>query len=81
MLWWLVRYDLRMLPAYVATGSLLGVLTRAIQIGTPDAWLLFAVQAAVAAAMAWIVTRYIDRALVVPDPLPTGTTGASPTSE
>ena len=80
VLWWLMRYDLRMLPAYIATGSLLASLARAAQIGTAQAWTLYAVQAVVTVAMAWVVTRYIDRPLVVAEPLRTGTTGASPTA-
>jgi len=80
VLWWLARYDLRMLPAYFVAAALLGSIVRTVQIGTAEAWLLLAVQALAAILMTWLATRYIDRPLVVPDPLPTGATAASPTS-
>jgi hypothetical protein len=78
VLWWLVRYDLRMLPAYIVASALIGTLVRVVQVGTAQAWMLFALQAAVAIAMAWIVTRYIDRPLAAADPLPTGAMAAPP---
>jgi hypothetical protein len=80
VLWWLVRYDLRMLPAYTVTGMLLALVVRGFQTGTAEAWLLVGLQGVVAVAMTVVATRYIDRPLVVADPLPTGATGASPTS-
>jgi hypothetical protein len=73
VLWWVLRYDLRMLPAYVATGAIAAALMRASQAGTAHAWALFAINAAVTVAMAWLVTRYIER------PLPVAT-ASSPTA-
>jgi peptidoglycan/LPS O-acetylase OafA/YrhL len=67
-----------MLPAYIVASALIGTLVRVVQVGTAQAWMLFALQAAVAIAMAWIVTRYIDRPLAAADPLPTGAMAAPP---
>jgi hypothetical protein len=80
VLWWLIRYDVRMIPAYVATGSILTALVRTIQVGTTDAWIGFALNAAATAGVAWLVTRYIAQPLPAPaaDALPV--TAASPTS-
>jgi uncharacterized membrane protein (UPF0182 family) len=71
VLWWLLRYDLRMLPAYVVTGALFSAVVRAVQMNTGQGFVLLAIQAAVAVLVAWAATRYIARPLVVPDPLPT----------
>jgi membrane protease YdiL (CAAX protease family) len=63
VLWWVLRYDLRMLPAYVATGAIATAFTRAFQTATPQGWTVFAIAALATVAMAWLVTRYIDRPL------------------
>jgi len=72
VLWWLLRYDLRMVPAFVATEAILGATLRAIQVGTPTAFAALALDVAATIAMAWIATRYIAQPLRVADPLPTG---------
>jgi hypothetical protein len=66
VLWWLLRYDFRMLPAYVATGAIAAALLHAVQAATPQAWIVFALNAVATIAMAWLVTRYIDRPLATP---------------
>src|SRR5947207_15351037 len=59
VLWLLLRFDPTTVPAYVATGAALTVLLRAIQVGTPLAYLTGAAAIAATVAMAWLVTRYI----------------------
>ena len=63
VLWWLVRYDLRMVPAYLATGAIVSGATRAAQAATVEGWIAFGLNAAVTAVMAWLVVRYLDRPL------------------
>ena len=70
VLWWVLRYDMRMVPPYLATGTILAAAARAAQAGTTDAWMAFAVQAIVTAAMAALVVRYIGRPLPVGAPVP-----------
>jgi len=70
VLWWVLRYDMRMVPPYLATGTILAAAARAAQAGTTDAWMAFAVQAIVTAAMAVLVVRYIGRPLPVGAPVP-----------
>jgi Type II CAAX prenyl endopeptidase Rce1-like len=65
LLWQIIRYDLRAIPAFLATETLLEAARNAALDGTPGAWGLFALGAAVTVAVAWAVTRYIAR------PLPT----------
>jgi hypothetical protein len=65
VLWWLLRYDVRMVPPYLATGAILAGAARAAQAGTSEGWAAFAVNALVTVAMAWLVVRYIDRPLPV----------------
>jgi len=67
ILWLLQRFDPTIVPAYVATGAVLTVLLRAIQVGTPLAYLTGAAAIAATVAMAWLVTRYI-RAPLSPAP-------------
>ncbi len=61
LLWWVLRYDLRAIPAFLATGTLLEAARSAALEGTSSAWFLFAVGAVVTAAVVWAVTRYIAR--------------------
>jgi hypothetical protein len=77
VLWWLLRYDLTMVPAYVVTGAIALSLQRAAQMHTPEAWVLLALQAVVAVAMAFVATRYLARRLAVADPLPTAPSSTS----
>jgi hypothetical protein len=65
LLWWVLRYDLTTIPAFLATGTLLETARHAALAGTNDAWALFAVGAAVTVAVAWAVTRYIARPLPI----------------
>jgi hypothetical protein len=57
----LLRFDYRAVPAYVAASVTLAALTTAAQKGGTDAWINSAVTVAVAAVSAWLVTRYLDR--------------------
>jgi len=57
----LLRFDYRAVPAYVAASVTLAALTTAAQKGSTDAWINSAVTVAVAAVSAWLVTRYLDR--------------------
>jgi hypothetical protein len=61
LIWHVLRRDLRTIPAYVATVAVLVGASRAALAGTSVAWLLFAVSAAVAVAVAWALTHYIAR--------------------
>jgi len=61
LLWWVLRYDLTTIPAFLATGMLLDAARNAALDGTAGAWALFAAGAAVTVAVAWAVTRYIAR--------------------
>ncbi|MFO1414989.1 MAG: CPBP family intramembrane glutamic endopeptidase [Burkholderiales bacterium] len=55
--WLVLRYDLRSVPAFVATGQVLGAAKNAALLGTATGWLGFAMTAAVVVALAWFVTR------------------------
>ena len=77
VLWWLLRYDLTMAPAYVVTGALAASVQRALQMGSAEGFALVALQAIVAIAMAIAATRYVARRLAVPDPLPTAPSSTS----
>ena len=59
ILWLLLRFDPTIVPAYVATGPVLTMLQRAIQIGTPLAYLTAAAAIAATILMTWVVIRYI----------------------
>ena len=72
LLWWVLRYDLRAIPAFLATGMLLEAARNAALEGSSGAWTLFAAGALVTVAVAWVVTRYIAR------PLPISATVGSP---
>jgi hypothetical protein len=65
LLWWVLRYDLRTIPAFLATGTLLEGAREAALAQTNGAWMLFVAGAVVTVAVAWAATRYISR------PLPT----------
>jgi hypothetical protein len=66
LLWWVLRYDLTTIPAFLATGTLLDAARNAALEATDGAWTLFAVGAVVTVAVTWAATRYIAK------PLPTG---------
>ena len=63
LLWWVLRYDLRAIPAFLATGTLLDAARNAALEATAGAWTLFGVGAVVTVAVAWAVIRYISRPL------------------
>ena len=63
LLWWVLRYDLTTIPAFLATGTLLETARQAALSEMPGAWVLFAVGAAVTVVVAWAITRYIARPL------------------
>jgi len=82
VLWWLIRYDARMIPVYVATTVIAGAVVRAVQVGTLQAWVALAANACAAAVAAWLVVRYIDRPLApaaAPPPAPTPDAAAAAT--
>ena len=58
----LLRFDYRAVPAYLAADVVLQAAETAAQKGAPAAWLCFAVAAAAAVASAWAVTRFLERA-------------------
>ena len=51
--WLLLRYDLRTVPAFVATGIILEAVLDAIRAGTPAGWLACATTSLVAGVLAW----------------------------
>lgn len=57
----LLRFAYRAVPAFLAADIVLQAGQTAAQKGTPVAWASFAVLVAVAAASAWAVTRYLER--------------------
>jgi Ca2+/Na+ antiporter len=58
---WLLRYDARVLPAYVAATAIIGAATETARTGLAIAWLWFALSAAVTVLIAIAVTRWIAR--------------------
>jgi hypothetical protein len=68
VLWWLIRYDVRIVPAYAVTGLVLQALVHAFQSAIPAAALWFVAHAAVAVLAAWLWTRYLGRPMPAPAP-------------
>jgi hypothetical protein len=62
----LLRFDYRAVPAFCATGVVLGFAETAAPAATAGDWLHVAVVAAVAAAVAWAATAYLARAGAAP---------------
>jgi hypothetical protein len=60
----LLRYDCRAVPAYMATGVVMEFVESALQKGTASAVADAAIVVAVAALTVWCVTRYLERAHV-----------------
>jgi hypothetical protein len=54
--WLVLRYDLRTVPAFVATGIVLDALHDAIVDATPAGWLAFAITTAITLVLAWRAT-------------------------
>ncbi|MFO1314132.1 MAG: type II CAAX endopeptidase family protein [Burkholderiales bacterium] len=59
MAWLVLRFDLRTVPAFVATGIVLEAAKTATLAGTATAWGIVALAAAVTVALAWAATRYV----------------------
>jgi hypothetical protein len=57
--WLVLRYDLRTVPAFVATGLFLEGIRSAAVSGTAAAWMLLVPAVVVMIALAWLVTRYV----------------------
>ncbi len=57
----LLRYDARAVPAFLAAGAVLQAVAGAAQKSGSSAWLHAALTAAVAIAAAWLATRYLER--------------------
>ncbi len=76
ILLWLFRYDPRTLTAFLATGSVLGIVAAGVQRATPAGWLYAVLAAAVVVALAVVVHRWISRPLAAAEVA----TSASPTS-
>ncbi len=61
--WLVLRFDLRAVPAFVATGMVMDHARSAILDGTGPAWALFALATAVTVVVAWAAMRYVARPL------------------
>lgn len=61
--WLVLRYDLRSIPAFVATGQILAAAKGAALTATTTGWTAFAIGTVVSIALAWLATR-----AVVPSP-------------
>jgi hypothetical protein len=59
--WLVLRYDLRSVPAFVATGLVLEGAKAAAVAATAAAWMWFALASAVLVALAWVATRELTR--------------------
>jgi hypothetical protein len=87
ILWLLLRFDPTIVPAYVATGPVLTMLHRALQIGTPLAYLTAAAAIVAIIAMTWLVTLYLRVPLATiqrtqpPAPLPGAAAALPPDGE
>ena len=77
----LLRFDYALLPAYMATGAALGFVENALRKGDRVALGYAAVAIAVAALVAWGLTRYLDRARALPSPASAPAPGAPPPVE
>jgi len=61
----LLRFDLRTVPAYLAAAFVLQAIEEAVQKGTALGWIACALTTAAAIVSAWFVTRYLERTRVV----------------
>ena len=57
----LLRFDYRAVPAYFAAGVVLQAVEAAVQKGGPAGWVHAALLSAAAIGAAWVVTRYLDQ--------------------
>jgi hypothetical protein len=55
----LVRFDLRVVPALIGTYAAASALTDAMEKGTAQGWILAAVSLALTLAISWVATRYL----------------------
>ena len=60
----LLRFDYRAVPAFLAADIVLQAAETAALKATPVAWAYFAVTAAAAVASAWMVTRFLERSRI-----------------
>jgi Type II CAAX prenyl endopeptidase Rce1-like len=63
---YVLRYDLRSIPAFLATATLLNAAGSAALWDTRNAWLLFAASAAMTVTVTVVLTRYIARTSTLP---------------
>ncbi len=63
MAWLVLRYDLRTVPAFVATGIVLEAVKSGALAGTAGGWVLSAVAVVPTVLIAWAATRYVARPL------------------
>ena len=56
----LLRFDFRTVPAYVAAGAVLRAVAHAAQQPTAATWVQAAILSSVAIAMAWAAIRYLE---------------------
>ena len=61
--WLLLRYDLRAVPAFVATGIILDGIKSASLAGTPMTWVALALAGTVLVVLALAATRYLSKPL------------------
>jgi hypothetical protein len=54
-----LRFDLRVVPAVIAVYVVAEGVVEAIRKGTPQAWLLYAVAAVLTLVISWVATRYL----------------------
>jgi hypothetical protein len=54
-----VRFDLRVVPALIATYATVAIVADAMQKSTAQAWMLAAVGATLTLAISWVATRYL----------------------
>jgi hypothetical protein len=80
VLWLLLRYDARLVPVYLATGVVLSTAARAVQEGTPTAYLLAGIAATATIAVAWLVVRYVSTPLPASPPAAASAIASSPST-
>jgi len=63
VVYWVLRFDARAVPAYLVTVAIAGWAENAALKGTTAGWVYFTIATAVAVAVGYAATRYIDPAL------------------
>jgi hypothetical protein len=74
-----LRFDLRVVPAVIAAYVVADAAVEAMRKGTPQAWMLYAVAAVLTLAISWIATRYLVSQGEIREPA--GPLAAAPGSE